>query len=140
MKSEMQLYFDGDRLVDFLRHWKHPSESLPERLVALISQLQREGFVKRGDVELARAWVTDLNRIGYKWPSVEIWSQESTDQESAAQAQGGQARMDVHTEWAVSSCEPDRPVFKDTLLVVVMNSPMAYGSVPAFKEIHERSA
>jgi hypothetical protein len=137
MESELQLYFDGPRLVDFLRRWSHPSTYLPDRLVALLSQLESEGFVERGDVQLARAWVEDLNRVGYEWPSVEPWDRDLTDKESAAQAHA-HPQLEIETAWTVHGCDRNRPVFEDVLLVVVMNSPMAYGSISAFKEIHHR--
>jgi hypothetical protein len=137
MESELQLYLDGPRLVDFLRHWTNPSKNLPDRLVALLSELESDGFIGRGDVQLARAWIADLNRVGYEWPPVEIWDRNLADKESAAQAQA-HPQLDIETAWTVNGCDPNRPVFDDVLLVVVINTPMGYGSIPTFKEIHDR--
>eukprot|EP00961_Rhodomonas_salina_P031803 428795-Rhodomonas_salina.1 len=44
------------------------SESLSEAYLRLFSLLAEEGLVGSNDLKLARAWVQDLQDIGYAWP------------------------------------------------------------------------
>jgi hypothetical protein len=68
--DEIELYRDAERLVQALERWALPKSSLKEALVHLWVFMRDGGFVGDSDVKLAKAWVTDLDQIGYQWPTI----------------------------------------------------------------------
>ena len=66
--SELPLYLQSGELVDALRDWKPSRETLPGRLEELYILLYEFGVLELDDVTLVQAWITDLLRVGYKFP------------------------------------------------------------------------
>ncbi len=64
-KDELDLYLKVD---GFLVAWKSNRLTLQERIINLFECLVAEKFIESNDLELAKAWLKDLNAIGYEFP------------------------------------------------------------------------
>lgn len=68
-RQELPMYFDSEKLILFLNNWKSKNNKLEDRIPELIEQMYINGFlVSQDDVDMAKAWIEDLNRIMYKFP------------------------------------------------------------------------
>jgi hypothetical protein len=70
--DEQDLYLDVNRLIDCLLKWKDFYPNFETRFVNLIQVMAGKGFVKKSDVDLAKAWINDLIKIGYLFPKVRV--------------------------------------------------------------------
>ena len=72
LEDEADLYYRCDELLTFLAQWKRPfgARTIREAYLNLVSELVQRQFLSRSDEHLVKAWVKDLNVIGYKWPEV----------------------------------------------------------------------
>ncbi|CAD7971539.1 unnamed protein product, partial [Amoebophrya sp. A25] len=80
-EDELKLYLHGDSFVESLLGWNFefaPSTSrretrapsLRSAYLSVMQMLARKNFLSLSDVDLAGAWVTDLEHVGWKWPEV----------------------------------------------------------------------
>ena len=69
--DELDLYTKAGSLVSFLHSWQpsDPLATLPLRMVELATDMEKEGFWGRKDVNLMKDWVSDLTVVGYKFPT-----------------------------------------------------------------------
>ena len=68
-QDEAQMYFRSEELLVFLREWTCPPQlSFFHCVETLTSDLAEEGHLGQVDVDLTRAWLADLVRVGYKSP------------------------------------------------------------------------
>jgi hypothetical protein len=70
--DEQDLYLDVNRLIDCLLKWKDFYPKFETRFVNLIQVMAEKGFVKKSEVDLAKAWINDLIKIGYTFPKVRV--------------------------------------------------------------------
>ena len=68
--DEADLYDKAGKLVDFLAAWQSTAATVPQRMVELADAMAAAEFWGMQDVALMKAWVTDLDAAGYKFPSV----------------------------------------------------------------------
>jgi hypothetical protein len=69
--DEMRLYTDTDELLETLAGWDSRAfSSLDDAYLAIVALLHEKGLLGEKDVELARAYVKDLNAMGYEWPEM----------------------------------------------------------------------
>ncbi|XP_035827903.1 uncharacterized protein LOC118478424 [Aplysia californica] len=69
-EDEKDMYFDTDRLLDFLTSWKCPHElSFFQCVHKLSSDMAKDSFWAEEDVEITRLWLEDLIKSGYPEPS-----------------------------------------------------------------------
>ena len=71
--EESDLYVKTTPLLAVLSGWTSParSASLADAFIDIYHHLHRADIVGRLDVEVARAWVADLNASGYRWPTID---------------------------------------------------------------------
>ena len=68
--DESDLYNKVDKLLEVLATWtSHGHVKLDSAYIDIITRLARCGILASGDVTLAKAWVADLQRLGYVWPA-----------------------------------------------------------------------
>merc|ERR1712178_550985 len=73
-KDELDLYSKTQSLLqvisDWLQHQALSVKSLSEAYISLLKHLadHRDAFIGHKDVDLAKAWVSDLQAVGYEWP------------------------------------------------------------------------
>lgn len=68
--SEVPLYQQSGALVDELLAWRPAAPSLPGRLEELYIRMYELNIVGANDVALVQAWISDLLRLGYRFPAV----------------------------------------------------------------------
>lgn len=68
MEAELDLYFKGGKLIEFLSGWDSPTESVPERMEALWIDLYERGYIELNDVRVVQLWLAALVEIGYEFP------------------------------------------------------------------------
>jgi hypothetical protein len=68
--AEGDLYEKAEGMVSVLAKWKPRASTVPGRMVEAAVEMYERGFLEEGDVKLMRAWVADLRRVGYIFPSV----------------------------------------------------------------------
>jgi hypothetical protein len=66
--DEIDLYTKVNALVDFLKKWRSTHATLFERMICLVDAMIERGFYKENDGKLVRAWVQDLQNLGYDPP------------------------------------------------------------------------
>ena len=69
-QDEADLYNKAGKLLDFLAAWQGTGATLPQRMVELADAMASANFWGKQDVALMRAWITDLDAAGYKFPYV----------------------------------------------------------------------
>ena len=71
--EESDLYVKTTPLLAVLSGWTSParSASLADAFIDIYHHLHRADIVGRLDVQVARAWVADLNASGYRWPTID---------------------------------------------------------------------
>lgn len=70
-QDEHGLYDKSDALLQLLGNWKPVVDTLPKAYLNLIKLLAEKGFLGEKDVEMAKAWVADLETAGYYWPPLQ---------------------------------------------------------------------
>ncbi|XP_048258260.1 probable glycosyltransferase STELLO1 isoform X1 [Haliotis rufescens] len=67
--NEKDLYFQTERLVDFLRMWTcEPDKTFFACVTKLSIDMAHENFWKAADADLTSLWIKDLKALGYKEP------------------------------------------------------------------------
>ncbi|XP_071086221.1 uncharacterized protein [Haliotis cracherodii] len=67
--DEKDLYFQTERLVDFLSKWRCGADKTFFACMAKLStDMEHEQFWEERDVRLTSLWIKDLNTLGYKEP------------------------------------------------------------------------
>ena len=69
--QEDDLYKKALSLTQFLLQWKGTKITVEERFFEMIKALYENKFVEALDVLLARAWIRDLKRVGYNFPTIQ---------------------------------------------------------------------
>ena len=68
-EDEKDMYFDTDRLIDFLSSWSCPKHMTFFQCVELLSaDMATEGFWGQADADVTQLWLEDLRNIGYSPP------------------------------------------------------------------------
>ena len=70
LESEQQLYQQTSQLVDFLRDWHSPSETLAQRIEELWIELYRRNYIDALDVRQVKLWLRALEACHYQFPKV----------------------------------------------------------------------
>lgn len=70
MQAELDLYFKGEKLLDFLSNWKSSTKTIPERVERLWIELYERGYIDIQDVSMVQAWLKALLEIGYEFPTL----------------------------------------------------------------------
>ncbi|GFS23945.1 hypothetical protein ElyMa_003402600 [Elysia marginata] len=74
------MYSNTEKLLDFLSKWTCQSElSFFGCVKTLTSKLAIAGFFHQSDVDLTKAWLTDLSRVGYREPTRKFAPRSSHD-------------------------------------------------------------
>mmetsp|Transcript_19527 Transcript_19527/g.31988 ORF Transcript_19527/g.31988 Transcript_19527/m.31988 type:complete len:873 (-) Transcript_19527:419-3037(-) len=72
-QDEIQLYVEAGKFVDFLLSWTPSAEKdLPSRMVDLVIAAASHGFWEEADVNLTKAWISDLTALGYSFPKTDV--------------------------------------------------------------------
>ncbi|KAF8056744.1 STL1 [Scenedesmus sp. PABB004] len=77
--EEADLYSKAGALVADLRAWRPRAPDLPGRLLEVGRLLSAKGYWGDRDAKLMAAWVQDLRRVGYKFPSLVPASHAAAD-------------------------------------------------------------
>ncbi|RUS77073.1 hypothetical protein EGW08_015156 [Elysia chlorotica] len=68
-EDERDMYFETDRLLNFLSNWSCPPDHTFFQCVYLLSVAMAENnFWKAGDAKVTQLWLEDLIRVGYREP------------------------------------------------------------------------
>jgi hypothetical protein len=67
--EEQDLYLQVDRFMGVLQTWSSTHPELSERIHNLTGTLTQARFWGERDGQLAQAWIEDLHRVGYQFPS-----------------------------------------------------------------------
>ena len=72
LEDEADLYYRCDELLTYLAQWKRPDSAnfMQEAYLNLVSGLVEMQFFSQSDEQLVKAWVEDLDQMGYKWPEL----------------------------------------------------------------------
>jgi STELLO glycosyltransferases len=68
--DEMDLYLKTDQLITVLNQ-KFLGDTLQVRMLSLFEHLFDNSLIKQADLDLAYAWLQDLESVGYKFPAVQ---------------------------------------------------------------------
>lgn len=69
--EEQDLYCKAGQLVHFLLNWKSQKTTLFDRILELHKELVIAGFYKNKEIGLMKAWLYDLESVGYQKPLLE---------------------------------------------------------------------
>lgn len=69
LKEEFAMYANTDNLAKTLLEWRPSGSTTAQYLVDLFSFLVEKKFLEKADTRLATSWITDLETIGYNFPS-----------------------------------------------------------------------
>ncbi|KAG7351835.1 STELLO glycosyltransferase domain containing protein [Nitzschia inconspicua] len=70
MQAELDLYFKGEKLLEFLRDWSSNANSIPGRIEDLWIELYERGYIEVKDISVVKAWLAALAEIGYEFPTI----------------------------------------------------------------------
>ncbi|XP_064650525.1 uncharacterized protein LOC135502017 [Lineus longissimus] len=70
--NEMDVYYKTRRLIKFLVNWIPKTVSLAQNMVDLYIELYQIDIIGRADIDLAMAWIRDLECVGYTFPPVKV--------------------------------------------------------------------
>ncbi|KAF9178582.1 hypothetical protein BGZ51_005257 [Haplosporangium sp. Z 767] len=153
-EDELQIYSDTSRLIDFLANWSSRSRKVETRIVDLMKAMAKENFIGAADVDLAKRWVKDLQRVGYVFPKVTSYNHKATQKSLNTCQKSPQHLVDSYrlSHEALKQCKSDTDpamakiqvteskdpstVFKDILLVVNFNWPL-YNAIEPFLSIYK---
>jgi hypothetical protein len=68
MKEEDALYQQADQLVDYLHFWIPKSNTLPDAIIEIATGMAENKFWPVEEVDHIKAWLHDLQSIGYNFP------------------------------------------------------------------------
>mmetsp|Transcript_9027 Transcript_9027/g.14490 ORF Transcript_9027/g.14490 Transcript_9027/m.14490 type:complete len:206 (-) Transcript_9027:109-726(-) len=68
MHAELDLYFKGGKLLEFLSTWSSPADNVPESMEMLWIELYERGYIELNDVKVVQLWLAALLEIGYEFP------------------------------------------------------------------------
>ena len=71
MQAELDLYFKGGKLLEFLSSWTSTATTVPGRMEDLWIDLYERGYIERNDVQVVQFWLAALEEINYKFPSLQ---------------------------------------------------------------------
>ena len=100
-EDEKEMYFDTDRLLDFLATWTCPHElRFFQCVYKLSADMASRDFWAEGDVEITRVWLEDLIQSGYSEPlrvnvSLALSALSGPDQERVRNASRSLAHHDT---------------------------------------------
>jgi len=69
-RLEADLYDKTDELLELLAEAQGQGNTMVERYLHIFTLLVKQGFLSRDDLDLAKAWISDLESIGYVWPVI----------------------------------------------------------------------
>ena len=69
-QQEIDLYLKAGALVNLLKNWRSGQPSLAHRFIGLVDLLVQQGFYKNTESDLVRAWISDLEKVGYIFPDL----------------------------------------------------------------------
>ena len=69
-RLEADLYDKTDDILELLAEAKGHGTTLSERYLYVFTLLVKQGFLSQNDLDLAKAWIADLESIGYTWPVI----------------------------------------------------------------------
>ncbi|CAF1081310.1 unnamed protein product [Adineta ricciae] len=84
MDDESQLYHQSGSFVRFLTSWSSSLPSLAERIAQLAIDIAHGGFWNVREVDIMKAWLHDLQSVGYVFPSIVSRTIRSTTLEKRA--------------------------------------------------------
>jgi len=67
-EDELDLYLQAENLIKFLTSWSSDHPKLEERILDLSKKMVEHGFWEIDDARLMKAWLEDLQSIGYEFP------------------------------------------------------------------------
>ncbi|XP_064631139.1 uncharacterized protein LOC135489634 [Lineus longissimus] len=70
--NEMDVYYKASRLINFLVNWIPKTVSLAQNMIDLYTELYQIDIIGRTDIDLALAWIRDLECVGYIFPPVKV--------------------------------------------------------------------
>ncbi|XP_064631677.1 uncharacterized protein LOC135489968 [Lineus longissimus] len=70
--NEIDVYYKTSRLINFLVNWIPKTVSLAQNMIDLYTELYQIDIVGRTDIDLAIAWIRDLECVGYTFPPVKV--------------------------------------------------------------------
>ncbi|XP_064630564.1 uncharacterized protein LOC135489234 [Lineus longissimus] len=70
--NEMDVYLKTSRLIKFLVNWIPKTVSLAQNMIDLYIELYQIDIIGRADIDLAIAWIRDLECVGYTFPPVKV--------------------------------------------------------------------
>jgi hypothetical protein len=70
MDDEDQLYHQSGSFVRFLASWSSSHYTLVERIIQLARDIAQAGFWQSKEATIMEAWLTDLQSVGYIFPSI----------------------------------------------------------------------
>lgn len=70
--DEQELYLFSGLLIDFLLEWEDASLNFEDRFQNLIRALVENNFLKNQEIDFVRAWINDLKKVGYQFPSLKL--------------------------------------------------------------------
>jgi len=68
-EDELDLYLNAEKLIRFLLSWTSSSKLLAERILDLSKAMVSQDFWKAADARLTKAWLEDLQAVGYDFPA-----------------------------------------------------------------------
>jgi hypothetical protein len=70
MQAELDLYFKGGKLLEFMSDWKNNATSVPARMEDLWIALHERSYIELDDVNVLQLWLAALVEIEYVFPSL----------------------------------------------------------------------
>ncbi|XP_064630400.1 uncharacterized protein LOC135489132 [Lineus longissimus] len=70
--NELDIYHKTSRLIKFLVNWIPKTVSLAQNMIDLYIELYQIDIIGRADIDLAMAWIRDLECFGYTFPPVRV--------------------------------------------------------------------
>jgi hypothetical protein len=70
MQAELDLYFKGGKLLEFMSDWKNNATSVPARMEDLWIALHERSYIELDDVNVLQFWLAALVEIEYVFPSL----------------------------------------------------------------------
>jgi hypothetical protein len=71
-EDEQDLYLKSGRLIQFLLNWKSEGSNLSDSMIHLTRALVNAGFLGKAEITMLQAWISDLTKLGYRFPDSPI--------------------------------------------------------------------
>jgi len=138
--EEKSLYEDAERFVALLDGWMPTTASLSERMIELAELMVANTLLAQGDVELMRAWVADLDHIGYVFPSLvtatttapAVVPPVTTAVEIPERMRQRMHICGLRKAWSSTL----HPIYKDVLLICHFNHIRDYVGIPMYLDFY----